>query len=331
MERILLVPLDGSIEAEAALPHAVRVARAAGWSIRLARVIAHPSAYLGLAGPYAMAIDPQPLWEQAQATARAYLEHTAAQVQAQGVTVSRLLLEGDPATALLGYVGEEPAVAMVAMATHGRSGVRHLLFGSVAEKILHATPVPLLLARSQTPEPLADCAPYRTVLVPLDGSVQAEHALLLAHMLARKAGGELLLMHALPSPADVALAAGAGIEWDYDHLTQRYARAEAYLHAKAQPYAAAGTPARALVRDGQPGEQIVAAAAEAGAELIVMATHGYTGLRRLWLGSVAIHVVRHSAIPVLLVREEEERAPAQAAVVAAPEGLPAGAAPANVL
>lgn len=327
MERMLLVPLDGSIEAEAALPHAVRVARAAGWGIRLARVVTHPSVYLGMAGPYALPIDPQPLWEQAQASARAYLEHTAAQVAAQGLTVSRLLLEGDPATALLGYVNEEPAIAMMAMATHGRSGVQKFLFGSVAEKILHATPVPLLLARSQAPEPLADSAPYGRILVPLDGSAQSEHALLLAHMLARKGEGELLLVHALPSPADVAMVAGAGVEWDYEQMTQRYARAEAYLHAKAQPYAAAGTPARAMVRDGHAGEQIVAAAVEAGADLITMATHGYTGLRRLWLGSMAAYVVRHSPIPVLLVREEPERPAAQAAQAAAL----LGATPAAVL
>lgn len=304
-ERLLLVPLDGSAAAEAALPHAVRIAEASGGSIRLAQVVRPLAAYAQYPAPYGLALDPLPLWEQARSEAQSYLDSAAGRLAERGVAATTALLEGDPATALLRYVRETAQIAMIVMATHGRSGMRHLFFGSVAEKILHAAPVPLLLARAQPQVALTDISPYRALLVPLDGSAHAEQALPLAHRLARATAADLILLHAVPTPDDLTLANhGYSAGWDDKHLAKLNSRAEAYLQAKASLHAAGGAPVRTLVRVGHAGEQIVAAAREANADLIVMATHGLTGLRRLWLGSVATYVVRHSHQPVLLVRTE---------------------------
>ncbi|HEY1012394.1 MAG TPA: universal stress protein, partial [Herpetosiphonaceae bacterium] len=246
-------------------------------------------------------------WEQARADAQTYLDSAAARLAACGVAATTRVLEGDPASALLSYARANKDIAMIAMATHGRSGVRHLLFGSVAEKILHAAPVPLLLARAQQETVLTGIGPYRSLLVPLDGSLHAEQALPLAHRLARRTAADLILMHAVPTPDDLTLAQhGYSAGWDDRHLAKLRSRAEAYLQTKAARHAAGGAPVRTLVRTGHAGEQIVAAAREASADLVVMATHGLTGLRRLWLGSMATYVVRHSLQPVLLVRSEPD-------------------------
>lgn len=304
-QRTVLVPLDGSPDAEAALLHAVRVAQASGWAITLVRVVQNPTIYAGQAGPYTLEIDPLPFWEEEVRVARSYLDRTAAALRERGLTVLEQVLDGDPATALLAWVGENPSIAMVVMSTHGYSGFRRLVLGSVAEKVLHTTPVPLLLVRSQRTSPHADVA-YQTLLVPLDGSASAEQALPIARQLAGSTGATVALLHVMPTPNDVILARqGYGGEWDAERLAAQQAKAEAYLQAAASAAFPTDIPVKTLVRDGHAGDQIVLAAEEIGADLVVMATHGQTGLRRFWLGSMATYTVRHSAIPVLLVREPQ--------------------------
>jgi nucleotide-binding universal stress UspA family protein len=304
MERTLLVPLDGSPAAEAALPHALAVARATGWTIGLVQVVPFPM-YDGLSSPEVFPANLQIYWVETIKAAEVYLAETAARLTQLGVVVEHQVLEGDPATMLLSHVSHDETVAMVVMATHGWGGFRHLILGSVAEKMLPSLPVPQLLVHSQEPFDLAVGAPYRTILVPLDGSAHSEQALHLAEQMARKNAAELVLMYSIQTPNDVALARqGYRPDWDDEHLADMRSKAGEYLMEKAAPYAAHDIPVRALVRDGHPGDQIVVAAREVGADLIVMATHGRTGLRRLWLGSMATFVVRHSPIPVLLVRDE---------------------------
>jgi nucleotide-binding universal stress UspA family protein len=143
---------------------------------------------------------------------------------------------------------------------------------------------------------------FNKILVPLDGSALAEQALIPASRIAEQFGAELLLLRVVtPERALAGLA----------HLTARaegqaasaarplMEEAEAYLASLSLP--AAGLYTRALVLAGAPPELIIATAAEAGADLIVMSTHGRAGLLRLLYGSVAEAVLRGAAVPVLLV------------------------------
>ena len=144
-----------------------------------------------------------------------------------------------------------------------------------------------------------DSEMFKKILVPLDGSALAEHALLPASRIAERFGGELLLLRVVVSERTLPRLA---------HLTPRPASAPASgvspLMDEAEAYLAAlALPVRAqrLVLSGAAPELIVATAEEAGAELIVMSTHGRDGLLRLLYGSVAEAVLRGATVPVLLV------------------------------
>ncbi|GIX48525.1 MAG: universal stress protein [Candidatus Tectimicrobiota bacterium] len=136
---------------------------------------------------------------------------------------------------------------------------------------------------------------YTKILVPLDGSEVAEVALPHAVALARTFGAELVLLrvaHAPFSPGrDPLEAERAAVE-----------ESEQYLAEAAQRLAAQGVPVRTVVRYGKAAEEILDHAATEGISLIVMATHGRSGVGRWLLGSTAEKVVRATSQPVLLVR-----------------------------
>lgn len=137
---------------------------------------------------------------------------------------------------------------------------------------------------------------FKKILVPLDRSALAEQAIGQAVLLARraKAAIDLVTVH-VPFP----FAGFSEQPWD-----DKEAAAEAkYLEAiQAELRAGSDVPATYVVLNGEPAEHIRLRALDVGADLIVMTTHGRTGLSRLWLGSVADAVVRHSAVPVLMLR-----------------------------
>ena len=159
------------------------------------------------------------------------------------------------------------------------------------------------MASAQQPGAPPDIRVTR-ILLPTDFSPGAEPAARWAAALSRAFGAELILLHVL----DLSLAGLAGLPTQVammpavDELIDRV-RAEtaeemARLHARFPQ-------ARTMVREGSPRPMILHVAAEVKADLIVMGTHGRTGLAHVFFGSVAEHVARHSHIPVLTVREAE--------------------------
>jgi nucleotide-binding universal stress UspA family protein len=303
MQREILVPLDGGPLAEAVLPQAIRLARATGSRLVLAQALAPSNVLVHAAGFDAAPANAPLKWGNPEQYAGLYLRATADWLHGTGVPVSTHLLEGDPATAIVDYARHNAQVAMIAMTTHGRSGVNRLIFGSVAETVLHAAPVPLLVLRAPataTPRPVAA---YRTILVPLDGSALAQQALTEARALAQATGAALLLVAALP-PLESLSVAEAGLTpfWMLETRQQEATRISHELEATAQQLEAEGLRVDTQLRHGMPAEEILAAAAEEDVDLVVMATHGRSGLPRLWLGSVALQVVRGASRPVLLIR-----------------------------
>lgn len=141
----------------------------------------------------------------------------------------------------------------------------------------------------------------QTLMVPLDGSTLAEHALPAAVTIARRAGATLHLVRAheaLAPIADVRLRP----EVD-DAVRSEELR---YIQRVVARVGAAGVAARGLVVDGAPAEALARYASEHGVDLVVMTTHGRTGLSRVWLGSVADGVMRRAAVPVLMIRPGDE-------------------------
>src|SRR5687768_17089214 len=88
-----------------------------------------------------------PIQECDATMAREYIGHLANRLEAEGLGVQTAVIQGDPASVIVAYAEQHPTVSTIVMSTHGRSGLNLLMFGSVAEKVLQASPVPLLLTR----------------------------------------------------------------------------------------------------------------------------------------------------------------------------------------
>ena len=141
----LLVPLDGSALAEAVLPYARRLAGARGSHIILVQVVTPTPLTAAMEAPTAAQIVAE-ADERTRVEAHAYLDRMSARLRSEGREVTPMVLLGDPATVLTN-VAREHAVELIAMTTHGRTGLNRLVFGSVAEHVLRHATVPVFLVR----------------------------------------------------------------------------------------------------------------------------------------------------------------------------------------
>ncbi|HXG44679.1 MAG TPA: universal stress protein [Gemmatimonadales bacterium] len=152
-------------------------------------------------------------------------------------------------------------------------------------------------------------ASYRLVLVPLDGSAFAEQALPLATEIARRTGAMLqlaLVHHPVP-----ALATALEVPQIESQLDQEGRMNESnYLSGVVERVrSTANVAVTSALLDGPVAEALEEQVSEAGADLVVMTTHGRGALSRFWLGSVADHLMRHVHVPVLLIRPSGEAQP----------------------
>ena len=282
LPRNLLVPLDGSDLAEAALPIARLVAETSAAEVTLVRVVPPGS-------------EPGSSRWPAE-----YLHECAAQQHAAGVTAHTTMRLGEPAEEILALAREIPA-DLIVMATHGRSGLDRVLLGSVAEQVIRRSRIPVILLRPNQ-HPVVG---LRRLLVPVDGSSGGAVALATAVPLARASHAKLVLVRAtVPLPLwlyepTLRVDTGPLIDpmWDEDARKA----AEIYAGALADRLARTGLVAEGRGVSGQPGAVIVSVADEIDADLIVMSTHGRGLPLRAILGSVADEVVRRSRRPVLLI------------------------------
>jgi len=146
MYKKMLVPLDGSVLAEKVLPHAVALAKGSGAEVTLLTVV---QLSLGFTGTKLEAI-PEAAAERKtalRAEAMMYLEKIQRDLKEQGITARTVALEGDVAAQIITYA-ERQGFDLVAMATHGRSGIDRFVMGSIAEKVVRHTTKPVLLIRA---------------------------------------------------------------------------------------------------------------------------------------------------------------------------------------
>ncbi len=296
----ILVPLDGSPLAETVLPHAVVLAHATGSSLVLMQVVALPVLMEPMMGAVPPPTITDEVWEAENAAARKYLAATAGALEAPDLKVQTIHFQGDAATAIVAWAAQDPPHRRIAMATHGRHGLSRWVFGSVAEKVLHAAPTPLLLVRARADAPARIPAhPYQTILVPLDGSALAELALAQAMPLARASHATLWLLAVEPT---LDAAGVTELSWTAEDQAAMHAQRANYLAQVARRVETADVPVRTHIFAGEPAPEILRMADQVEADLIVMSTHGRGGLQRLWLGSVALKVVQAARHPVLVVR-----------------------------
>ncbi len=297
----LLVPLDGSPRAELVLGQIGRILKREDAEILLLRVISHP--------PSLERRDTGAQVTREREEAQAYLHELAKRIgTGRTVKVHARVAEGAPAETVLQAAKDEGAT-MIAMTTHGRSGVARWTMGSVAEKVLRASPVPVLLVRSFRRTPHGDLEPatpeefpFRKILLPVDGSEASLAVLGAAVKMGQCFDSEFLVLHVVPPwPPSAAILPGmeaAVVEpvpppaSDLDPAT---AKAAERLHQ-------AGLRVTRRTLSGDPAAEIVDLSFASGIDLVVMATHGRSGVARWMLGSVAERVLRSVGVPLLMVR-----------------------------
>jgi nucleotide-binding universal stress UspA family protein len=260
----ILVPLDGSPLAEAVLPVATTFAN--------------------------LFQTPLMLFSAAESSQKIYLDELATRWQ-NGANAIQTACQPGPVAATIQQTAVAKKVDLIIMSTHGRSGVKRLLLGSVAGQLVQQLTCPMLLLR-----PLGETAvpaQFRKILVTLDGSKYAERVLPYVLPIARKNNSELLLLN-VPHPA---AAETLGIQM------------QQYLDSIAIFCKNEGIPTQVHLTGHDPVRTIIRLSQQEGADLIMLATHGRGGWQRLLLGSVADDVVRQASCPVFLVPIQEHRTP----------------------
>ena len=289
MTLTILVPLDGSPLGEQAMPFAAALAQITPARLILLQAIPE------------------------LANAAGYLEALAGPLRERGLPVETDVVEGRAAPAVVAEARRLGADLLV-MASHGRGGLGRLLHGSTAEAVLAAAPAPVLLVRAGRPAPApGQLGRGLRLVVPLDGSPFAEAALPAAAILAGALGGTIGLLRAVTREevlgAPVLADEGHPLLSDEGQAALVWARARDYVRGVAARLEPATGPVEEEIRFGEPDEVILAAGEAHGRALVVMATHGYTGLRAAALGHVATSVLRKASAPLLLVRPPELTGP----------------------
>jgi len=278
LERIL-VPLDGSQLSSRILKPVLRLAERTKAEVRAIRVLD------GYEADQAMLRGEDPY-----GIAAAELARDLEPLEGSGIKIGYDSYVGDPASRILDDA-ETYRASLIAMATHGRSGVDRWIRGSVAERVLRRSPVPVFLAN---PRAIDGGLAVRKILVPLDGSETAARALPVAVAFARVFGAELVLL---------TVVEGDTIVPQVPKTTS--GAAQKLLEGSAKKLE--GLSVRTLVAGGSPALGILDAADQERADLIAMSTHGRSGISRWAFGSTAEDVVRHARSPLLVVRTSGAR------------------------
>jgi nucleotide-binding universal stress UspA family protein len=281
------VPLDGSKLAEQILPYV--------WAIAAPHAI--PVELFTVTDP-----DARPPFWPPQA-GKAYLQDVFNKYSLPPARAVCHVEIGKPADVIVER-NRTDAGCLIAMATHGMSGLRRWLIGSVASKVIQMAVNPLLLIRPAEGVNPATPVKFTTVIVPLDGSALAEKVLPHVVSLTKTLKLEVHLIRTYQLPpnayvvADGLIAQGPG-----QYRVAMQSEAELYLDGKVNQLRAEGLDQIfATAIDGEPAGEIIDIARRTDQNLIAMCSHGRTGIGRWMLGSVTEKVVQHSKDPVLVIR-----------------------------
>lgn len=310
MSARLLVPLDGSPLAEAVLPEIAELAAQRNGEIVLLRVVlAH-----ALPG-----VDPVEAQVRVVEEAQAYLAKVEAALAARGLAVKSVVRYGHAAEEILDHA-RVGSVDMIAMSTHGRSGIRRWFLGSVAEAVVRRSPVPVLLVRAllaskdstdaalgrpdllgPSPPDISTPPRIRHVLCPVDLTPACRDVMAAAGALALRFDADLTILHAVYDPLDVTCS-------HIPHPPMEQMREEmirvAEERLRRQVRRTLGSPPRTslVVVAGSPFHQIIRFAQTHDIDLIVMGTEGRRGLDHVIMGSTAERVMRGAPCPVFSIR-----------------------------
>ena len=299
--RHILCPVDFSEFSRHAFDRAVAIARSYGAQLTVVHVLPVPSAVPAL--PYGPE-GPGPFGFEAVDRVRALAElpRFLEADQSIGVPLHYKAAESPSAQKEILLQASRLSADLIVMGTHGRSGFDRFVLGSVAEKTLRTSRVPVLIVPPRVPDVVpAGRDPFRSILCAIDFSQDSAHALEYATSLAGHAAGRLTLLHAVE-----AILVGndpmGQVNFDvvgYQHALEDSAKAD--LQKLLPQPIGHGSETDTVVTHGRAYKEILGVATERQADLIVLGVHGRNALDRLVFGSTAEHVVRRATCPVLAV------------------------------
>jgi nucleotide-binding universal stress UspA family protein len=283
----LLLATDGSQFSEGAIREAIRLAKRCSSKLSVLSVIETNPEYETIA--------PQ-LLERAEKSAQEHLASVKEQAKKEGVDCTTSILEGEES---FNYISEEAAknkISMIIMGRRGRSGLKRLMMGSVTSRVIGHAPCNVLVV------PRAARMDFKSIVVAADGSKYSHAAASEAIGLAKQNKGELTVISVVPSefitPTDIDMTVT-----HKEHISDKQ-MLEAEKNVKAVKEAAQreGVAVKAFVMNGRPAEAIIEIAKDRDADLIILGSHGRTGLEKLLMGSVAERVIVLASCAVLVVK-----------------------------
>jgi len=305
MYKKMLVPLDGSELSEAVLPYAKELAGRLDMEITLLHIYRSEEKnkshlYRAYIGHKVDILKCQS--EEVQ-------KKTGAGAKCKAIKVQGKLISGYPAEEILNYA-ENNATDFILMATHGRSGIKRWVMGSVTEKVIRASKVPAWLVRATISEDMAhEKWEKRTILVPLDGSNLAEAVLPHVETLAKQRGSEMMnvVLLRVCEPVSMPIYYPPNVPMmpkDYLQLKESIERAQAqhYLPKIEKQFKDKGLNVRSEILVGDIARQIIEYANKNPFNLIVMSSHAHSEQGQWDFGSIADKVLHRASNPIFLVR-----------------------------
>jgi nucleotide-binding universal stress UspA family protein len=294
----VLLAIDGSAPAAQAIDLAAGVRWPDGTTVRVVEAVETGAELFGGPWPALALVQSEELEAELRAEADTTVREAAARLARAGLTVETAVLTGRPATAVVDAARTMHA-DLVALGSRGHGTIEAMLLGSVSAEVIDHSPAPVLVARA---------GGFARVVLAWDGSSGAARAADLVRTWPIFAAVSVRVV----SVSDVGVAWRTGFaDFENVDLMPLYTEAaeasrrehEELAREMAAQLGTAGRSAEADVREGDAAAEILAAAKDAEADVIVIGTHGRTGLARLLLGSVARNVLHHAACSVLVVRE----------------------------
>ncbi len=288
VEKVLL-STDGSEFSEGAVREAIRLAKRCSSKLSAISVIE--------TNPEFATIAPQ-IVEKKEKAAREHLEAVKARAEKEGVECDLIVREGEDSYK---YIADEAAknkITMIVMGRRGRTGLKRLMMGSTTARVIGHAPCSVLVV------PRAAQVLFKNVLVATDGSLYSTAAASEAIGIAKLNNSKLTVIAVVPSefmpPTDVEMAIG-----QRELLAEKEMR-EAEKNAKAVKEAAQkeGVAVQAFVMSGKPSDAIIETAKDKNADLIVLGSHGRTGIEKLLMGSVVERVIVLANSAVLVVKRK---------------------------
>ena len=293
----ILIPLDGSKASERVLPFAHIIAVTLKIPIELLEVVDCSAVAQKVSADNQRQLDA--LMAEGEWIGREHLNEIAKELR--GVKVTCTVERGKVADVIIQKAGENKGT-LIAMVTHGRSGISRWMSGSVAETVLRGSTNPLFLVRADETTFGESAAAIKSIIVPLDGSVLGESVLPTVVEVAEMLDAEVVLCRAYDIDGAEPERRASEKLGDEEKLRRLKGEVQRYLAGKTKALKEAGLKkVRWVARQGTGAEEIIRYARSHRDALVAMCTHGRTGVRRRVLGSVTEKVLRHSDDPVLIV------------------------------